>query len=231
MQNLWPDDFTLDDDPETAAKVRAFIDEQMAALKSFDAKREAWVAENLPSSYHMTYYFHDHARRVAEDMRRTAKHMGLSDPAAENLYLAMLPHDIGKKLLPLHIWDTIEKPENDLKTLRRSHTELGISIADKGLAGVSHPFIDLMKDIMLNHHEQMDGGGFLGKTGDELSAPVRLACIIESFDGYSIARPHFGKRDITVSGVLSRMRESKGAAMYDMDMFEAFAAMKLAETA
>ena len=33
-----------------------------------------------------------------------------------------------------------------------------------------------MKDIMLNHHEQQDGGGFLGKTGDQLSAPVRLAC-------------------------------------------------------
>lgn len=227
--NEWPDSFALDDAPESAVKIRAFIDEQMAALKAFDLRREAWVRDNLPSSYRMTYYFHDHAHRVAEDIRRTALHMGLGERVAENLFWAMLPHDIGKKLLPVHIWDTIEKPENDLKTLRRSHTELGITIVDKGLAGIGHPFIGLMKDIMLNHHEQMDGGGFLGKKGDELSAPVRLACIIESFDGYSITRPHFGKRDISVAGVLNRMREAKGDAIYDMELFEAFAAAKLAE--
>jgi len=225
--NDWPDNFSLDDDPAVAEKVRAFIKEQMAALEAFDRKREVWVRDNLPSTYQMTYFFHDHAYRVADDVKKTAKHIGLSDRAADNLYWAMLPHDIGKKLLPLHIWDTIEKPESDIKKLRRSHTELGINIVDKGLAGIEHPFIDLMKDIMLNHHEQMDGGGFLGKTGDELSAPVRLACIVESFDGYSITRPHFGARDISTAGVLTRMREAKGAALYDMELFEAFAAMKM----
>ena len=86
-----------------------------------------------------------------------------------------------------------------------------------------------MKDIMLNHHEQQDGGGFLGKSGDQLSTPVRLACIVESFDGYSIARPHFGDRDISVEGVLKRMRDEKGADIYDMELFEAFAATKLAQ--
>lgn len=229
--NDWPDDFSLDDTPEIAQAVKAFIQTQMEALKAFDAKREAWVRDNLPSSYHMTYYFHDHAHRVADDMKRTALHMGLGETAADNLYWAMLPHDIGKKLLPLHIWDTIEKPENNLKTLRRSHTELGLAVVEKELRGIEHPFIDLMKDIMLNHHEQMDGGGFLGKTGNQLSAPVRLACIIESFDGYSITRPHFGNRDISVQGVLSRMRDAKGSAIYDMALFEAFAAAKLAQDA
>lgn len=86
-----------------------------------------------------------------------------------------------------------------------------------------------MLDIMINHHEQMDGNGYLGKTGAELSAPVRLACIIESFDGYSIRRPHFRDRDISTEGVLTRMREEKGEALYDMELFDAFAAMKLQE--
>lgn len=226
-ETLWPDDFDLRDSPETGERIRTFIETQMAALKAFDQKRQQWVRDNLPATYEMTYFFHDHAYRVADDMKKTALHMGLSDLAAENLYWAMLPHDIGKSLLPLHIWDTIEKPENDIKKLRRSHTELGIGIIAEVLGDISHPFLDLMADIMLNHHEQMDGEGYLGKTGDELSAPVRLACIIESFDGYSIFRPHFGDRDISTEGVLKRMREEKGAAFYDMELFEAFAAAKL----
>ncbi len=224
--NAWPEDFDLRESPDVAERIQVFIDQQMAALTLFDKKRAEWVAQNMPPDYEMTYLFADHAHRVADDMKKTALHMGLSKLAAENLHWAMLPHDIGKSLLPLHIWDTVEKPENDIKMLRRSHTELGIQIVDEVLGDLDHPLIALMKDIMLNHHEQMDGGGFLGKTGEELSAPVRLACIVESFDGYSIHRPHFGNRDITVPGVLKRMRKEKGADLYDMELFEAFAEMK-----
>lgn len=225
--NQWPDHFSLSDDPEAEEQIRVFIDAQMAALRAFDRKRKEWARDNLPPSYKMTYFFHDHAHRVAEDMRKTAQHMGLSDKTAENLYQAMLAHDIGKSLLPLHIWDTVEKPENDIKRLRRSHTELGLNITKEVLGHIDHPFIELLTDIMLNHHEQMDGNGYLGKGGDELSAPVRLACIVESFDGYSIRRHHFGERDISVPGVLKRMREEKGDAIYDMELFEAFADMKM----
>ncbi len=227
--NTWPDDFDLQESPETGERIRPFIETQMAALKAFDIKRREWVQQNLPPTYEMTYFFHDHAYRAADDIKKTALHMGLSDITAENLYWAMLPHDIGKSLLPLHIWDVIEKPENAIKKLRRSHTELGVGIVGEVLGDIGHPFIELMADIMLNHHEQMDGEGFLGKKGDELSTPVRLACIIESFDGYSIARPHFGDRDISVASVLKRMREEKGDSIYDMELFEAFADMKMEE--
>lgn len=225
----WPDNYSLDATPQVAEQVRVFIDAQMSALRAFDKKRKKWAHDNLPPSYEMTYFFFDHACRVAEDVKMTALHMGLGERTADNLYWATLPHDIGKTLLPLHIWDTVEKPENDIKRLRRSHTELGLNIMAEVLGHISHPFIDLMADIMLNHHEQMDGGGYLGKKGDELSAPVRLACIVESFDGYSIRRHHFGDRDISVPGVLRRMREDKGEAIYDMTLFEAFAEMKMAE--
>jgi HD-GYP domain-containing protein (c-di-GMP phosphodiesterase class II) len=87
-----------------------------------------------------------------------------------------------------------------------------------------------MRDIMLNHHEQMDGKGYRGLSADALSLPVRLACIVESYDGYAIPRPHFGDRDISPEGVLARMRDEKGRALYDMELFEAFAEMKLGTT-
>jgi HD-GYP domain-containing protein (c-di-GMP phosphodiesterase class II) len=174
----------------------------------------------------MNYIFHEHAQRVAEDLRLTALHLGQPEHVAENLYWAMLPHDIGKRMLPAGLWDMMEKPDEKVKQLRRSHTERGVKMVDEAFGDLQHPFLDLMRDIMLNHHEQMDGKGFLGKSGEQLSLPVRLACIVESYDGYGIFRPHFGKRDITPAGVLNRMRREK-SGQYDMDLFEAFAEMKL----
>src|SRR5690606_38370109 len=140
-------------------------------------------------------------------------HIGLGQRVAENMYWAVWPHDIGKKNLPLELWDSDEKPDARLKKLRRTHTLLGAQIANELLPAQyhGHPFHALMVDIMAYHHQQLDGKGTLGIMGDKLSQPVRLASIVEAYDGYSIWRPHFGERDITPEGVLARMREEKGA--------------------
>lgn len=227
LPHKWPDDFIWHDPPEIGARIKSFVDDSLAALKALDEERKKWVAANLPEDYVMTYFFYDHTVRVSEDVRKTVLHLGLSETVAKNMYMAMLVHDVGKTRLPASLWDMVEKPEDDIKAKRRSHTELGIGIVKEKLGDIDHPFIDLMCDIMLRHHEQMDGSGYLGLTGGKLSAPVRLACIVESFDGYSIARPHFGDRDISNAGVITRMRDEKGANFYDMELFEAFATTKL----
>ena len=120
----------------------------------------------------------------------------------------------------------MEQPEDETKARRREHTTFGVQIVENHIQ-VNHPFIGLMKDIMLYHHEHMDGSGHFGLTGDQLSLPVRLACIIESFDGYSIPRYHFGDRDTSTPAVLERMRTEKGESWYDMELLEAFAEMKM----
>lgn len=222
----WPDNFDLQDDTEDSARIRTFIEAQLKALKDLDEQRKIWVAENLPADYEITYLFYDHTLRVAEDVKRTVLHMGLPARVAENMHAAMLVHDCGKTQLPLHLWDMVKKPEDSIKSERRRHTELGAQLVKEQLGDIDHPFIPFMLDIILNHHEQMDGKGHLGLTAEQLSLPVRLACIVESFDGYSIPRPHFGDRDVSVAGVLARMRDEKGAALYDMNLFESFAQMK-----
>jgi HD-GYP domain-containing protein (c-di-GMP phosphodiesterase class II) len=223
----FPDTFDVRADPVFQERIKPFIESEMEKLKEFDAARAEWVKTNLRNKpYELNYVFHEHAQRVADDMRQTALHMGQPEQVAENLYWAMLPHDIGKRVLPAGLWDMLEKPDDKVKNLRRSHTERGVKIVDEAFGDLKHPFLELMRDIMLNHHEQMDGKGFLGKTGDQLSQPVRLACIVESYDGYSIFRPHFGKRDITPAGVINRMRREK-SGQYDMDLFEPFAEMKI----
>lgn len=217
MKNDWPESFNFELD-ETCQKVfKPFILDELEQLKSYDEKRPEDI----------TYIFHEHTQRVAENMRRTCRFLKLPEHVTNNLYWAILPHDIGKRLLPPSLWDQEEKPSGAVKKLRRTHTLLGAQIVQETFPDITHPFKDLMIEIMRYHHEQMDGHGTHGIPGEQLSAPVRLASIVEAYDGYRIWRPHFADRDISTPGVLKRMREEKGEALYDMALFEAFEKVKL----
>ncbi len=215
----WPDNFDLRDTPEIGERIYSFINEQIQELAAYDAKRPS---EDL-------YIFHEHAKRVAKDVKKACLHMGLSPLIAENMYWATLPHDIGKKNLPLELWDSEEKPSDSIKKYRRTHTLLGAQIAQEYLHDIDHPFKDLMIDIMAYHHEQMDGQGTQNIKAGKLSCPVRLVAIVEAYDGWRIWRPHYKDRDISPPSVIKRMREEKGADIFDMDLFEPFAEMKMQE--
>lgn len=217
--NDWPDTFDFETDPTCQKLFKPFIKEELANLRAYDDERPEGK----------TYIFHQHAARVAKDVKKTALALGQSETIANNLYWAVLPHDIGKRLLPVEMWDSEEKPDGTVKRIRRTHTLLGVQVVNELFPNIENPFKTLMVDIMAHHHEQMDGNGTIGISGDDLSLPVRLTAIVEAYDGYRIWRPHFGDRDISPPGVIKRMREEKGAEIYDMDLFEAFAQMKLEE--
>lgn len=216
--NIWPEDYSFKTDKTCQTVFKPFILSQIQKLKELDAQRPAGT----------TYIFHEHAMRVAKDVQKTCRHLHLPRRVCDNMYWIVLPHDIGKTQLPVSIWDQTDKPDEKLKNLRRSHTDLGADIVRKELSSVDHSFVSLMIDVMRNHHEQIDGKGYHGLKGDQISLPVRLAAIVEAFDGWSISRPHFGERDISPPAVLNRMRTEK-SGMFDRTLFEAFAEMKLKE--
>lgn len=219
MSVEWPDSYDFRSDEICQSVFRPFIESELDRLRLYDGGRPA----------DRTYIFHEHAQRVAQDVKNACLHLGLSERVGENMYWAVLPHDIGKRALPVDVWDTEEKPTEELKVIRRSHTEKGADIAREALQNDNHPFKGLMLDIMLNHHEQMDGRGYRGLKAEDLSKPVRLTAIVEAFDGWRVWRPHFGDRDLTIPGVLTRMREEKAQDMFDLPLFEAFADMKMNE--
>lgn len=214
----WPDDYDFDVDPVCQEYFKPFIEAQFEVLKAYDKQRPQGTS----------YVFHEHAQRVAENVRKTCLYMGLGSHIANNMYWAVLPHDIGKSRLPVEIWDTEEKPDEKLKTYRRTHTLLGAQIVHETFRDIDHPFKDLMIDIMAYHHEQMDGYGTHGVKGEDLSMPVRLASIVEAYDGWRIWRPHFADRDISPAAVLTRMRHEK-PHMFDQRLLNAFKDMKMAE--
>lgn len=210
-------DYDFETDETCQQRFKPFIEDEIAKLAAYDAQR--------PTGH--TYIFHEHAQRVAENTYRTCLALGMSEADAHTMRWAVLPHDIGKRLLPVELWDQEEKPSGRVKKVRRTHTLLGAQIVEEVFYDIEHPFKDLMMEIMRYHHEQMDGHGTHEVPAERLSPAVRLVAIIEAYDGWRIWRPHYGERDISPPGVLQRMREEKGADIFDMDLFEAFAKVKM----
>ena len=216
----WPTDFNFETDETCQNVFKPFILEHIQKLEEYDNGR--------PKGH--VYRFHAHSERVAQNVRKTCLHMHLGKTVANNMYWAVLPHDFGKMRLPVNIWDVEGKPDEVLKNRRRTHTVLGKRIVDDMLGHVQHPFKALMVDIMLHHHEKMDGTGQHHRMDTALSLPVRLTCIADSYDGWRIRRPHYDKkRDTSPSGVIKRIREDKGEAFFDMDLVDQFEAMKIEE--
>ena len=195
---------------------KPFVNGELEKLKAYDALR--------PKDH--PYAFHLHVMRVARSMQTLALAMGQGETRAEELYRASLIHDAGKRLLPVHIWDVEGKPDNATKNLRRSHTSLGVQILNETFgADVHDPFLDLTRDLMAHHHEAMDGSGWLGLKGADLSLEARMLCICDAYDGYTVWRPHFGSRDISPEGVTRRMVVEK-AGQFDPEILPLFIDIK-----
>ena len=200
-----------ENDPVFRDVIAPWLDRQHTELKALDASRPYGVA----------YVFHAHALRVANMGRDFALFLGTHEHAAQWYYHALRVHDCGKTVLPRDLWDTDGKPSEAVKLNRRRHAPIGAEMIERDLPH-DHPFTAFAADIARHHHEQIDGGGIIGLTGDQLSDWVRAACIVDSFDGMSIARTHFGGRDISPASVHARIAVEKGPAQYDAELTALF---------
>lgn len=190
-----------------------FIELEMTRLKAYNALR--------PSGHH--YAFHLHSQRVAKHMYKLALAMGMPEEKAVTLQLITQVHDIGKRLLPVEIWDVDGKPDEKTRKIRRGHTQLGVDIVNEHFGADNNaPALVLMRELMANHHEALNGSGWLGLRDAQLSLEARMLCVCDAFDGYSVWRPHYGRRDIRPAAVLQRMAvEKKG--QFDTEILAHFA--------
>lgn len=197
---------------QTAA-IEPFVQQELRELEFYDATRPAGHPYAFPS----------HVRRVAGLMDDFARFQGFSPQAVHVLATVTLVHDCGKRFQPVSIWDTKEKPDKMLKDIRREHTVIGstymLSTLDK-----TSPLTQLAASMARYHHEAASGAGYLGLKLADLSLPVRMLVVCDSFDGWRVWRPSYGDRDISPKAVLDRMTGEK-AADFDPTLLAAFARM------
>jgi putative nucleotidyltransferase with HDIG domain len=130
-------------------------------------------------------YTAGHQQRVADLACAIALEMGLSEDRLYGLRMAGVIHDLGKIIVPSEI---LCKPGNLTGLeyeLIKSHVQAGYDILKK----IQFPWP--LADIILQHHERMDGSGYPnGLMGDEIILEACIISVADVFETISSHRPY-----------------------------------------
>jgi len=162
-----------------------------------------------------------HLDRMARYARIIAKSLaplyGLSDEFVEHVGLFAPLHDIGKIGIPDHILLKPGKLDAEERKIIESHVEKGGEIIDRiihdfGLYEM--PQLDLLRNIVLCHHEYLDGSGYpRGLKGDEIPLEARIITVADIFDALSCLRPY--KQRWSAENALNELQSMVDAGQLD----------------
>lgn len=144
-----------------------------------------------------------HSVSVSALMVHFARYLGYDEQTVRMFGVAGLLHDIGKMLMPDMILNK-KGALNDIEMAQiRTHPMRGYEL----LARQDVP--QTVLDVCLHHHERLDGKGYpFGLSGEQISAPVRIAAICDVYDAMTSVRSY--KKAWTPGEALAMMRRSEG---------------------
>lgn len=156
----------------------------------------------------------DHARRVANNVCGFLAKKGYDPEFIEIIRFAVLHHDDGKQEMKEYIWNSPEKPTEEIKALRLPHAALGAERIQRiakeqfpHLVGTSA--IEAMKCVALNHHERLNSRGPEGLEDEQLGEVLEVIGIFDELDGKT--RPRLAAETRTIPEAL---REMSGLPAY-----------------
>jgi len=158
-------------------------------------------------------YTSGHQARVAELAKQIARQMGLSEEQMQAIHLAGLVHDLGKIRIPAEI---LSKPSrlNEIEySLIKMHPQAGYDI----LKGVD--FSWPIAQMVLQHHERMDGSGYpQGLKGEEILPDARILIVADVVEAMSSHRPY--RPGLGIEAALEEIIRGRGTH-YDPQVVDA----------
>jgi HD-GYP domain-containing protein (c-di-GMP phosphodiesterase class II) len=131
-------------------------------------------------------YVLEHSLNCSILMSIFANHLQFDQKTVEELGFAGLLMDIGMTTIAKDILGKSGSLDNQEWAVIRNHVDIGVELIEK-FGDVS----DLVLDVIMNHHERMDGSGYPnGKSGSQIGFHARMAAIIDCYDSLTSARPH-----------------------------------------
>jgi PAS domain S-box-containing protein/putative nucleotidyltransferase with HDIG domain len=157
-------------------------------------------------------YTAGHQQQVTRLACAIANDLGLSEDQVNGIRMAAAIHDIGKIYIPAEI---LSKP-GTLGSLEfamiREHPRVGYDILQK----IEFPWP--VADIVLQHHERLDGSGYpAGISGEQLLLEAKIigvADVVESMSSHRPYRPGLGLAKAL------REIESQRGVLYDSDIVD-----------
>ena len=115
-----------------------------------------------------------------------AKYLGYKEEAVQQLAMGALLHDLGQAKLPQGIISRPSKLTSSEMDIIKRHVAQGLGLV-KGEKGIT----PLILDMIVNHHERLDGSGYpRGITAEKLSRPARMMAIVDVYDALTADRSH-----------------------------------------
>jgi putative nucleotidyltransferase with HDIG domain len=156
---------------EASRKLLHSLEQTIAMLARAVEKRDPYTA--------------GHQQRVAAIAVAIATEMGLAPQRIEGLRLGATIHDIGKLHTPAELLTRPGKLMALELELIRQHPLTGYDI----VKDVDFPWP--VAQIVLQHHERMDGTGYpQGLKGEEILLEARILAVADVVDGVSTHRPY-----------------------------------------
>lgn len=157
-------------------------------------------------------YTAGHQLRVSELAVAIAEEMGLPADKVEAIRYAALVHDIGKLAVPAEI---LAKPSGLTATefaLIKAHPQQAYDI----LKEIDFPWP--VADIVLQHHERLDGSGYpLGLKDDEIVLEARIMAVADVVEAMSSHRPY--RPALGIDKALEEIAKNKGY-LYDSEVVD-----------
>jgi PAS domain S-box-containing protein/putative nucleotidyltransferase with HDIG domain len=158
-------------------------------------------------------YTAGHQRRVAQFAVAIAQEMRLTDDKINAIHLAAMIHDIGKINVPTEILSKPGELSEAETELIRIHPQVGYEI----LHVIDFPWP--IADIVLQHHERMDGSGYPnGIKGDDIILESRILGVADVVEAMSSHRPY--RSALGLRSALKEITMNKGT-LYDPDVVDA----------
>ena len=146
----------------------------------------AWVVEARDP------YTGGHLWRVSRYAALLCERAGIPMDECARVALGGFLHDLGKIGIPDAILRKRDKLTDDEMAIMKTHPEVGSRL----LAG--HPLADLVRDVVLLHHETPDGRGYpRGISGQDIPIAARIVGLCDAFDAMTSTRPYRSGMPIT----------------------------------
>ena len=184
---------------QSNARLEAIFSGTVRALAMMTEKRDQYTA--------------GHQQRVARLASAIGRAMGMGEDLVADINIAATLHDIGKLYVPLDILSQTGALTEIEYLFIKTHPAAGYDILK------SIPFDAPIADIVLQHHERLDGSGYpQGLKGDEILIQARILAVADVVEAMASHRPY--RASLGIEKALEEIKGNSGR-LYDTDVVEA----------
>ncbi|MBF0224474.1 MAG: response regulator [Desulfobacterales bacterium] len=184
---------------EKTLEIQKMLEETIKAMSLAGESRDPYTA--------------GHQQRVSKFAESIAKKMELPEDIIEHVKIAGILHDIGKIRIPMSILNRPGKLLNVEFEFVKIHSQVSYDI----LKSIPCPWP--LAEIVLQHHERLDGSGYpRGLKGEEILLESKILCAVDVIEAMSSHRPYRPALGIDIA--LQEIEKNKGR-IYDPDVADA----------